>query len=101
MTPKDILTKSWQGLEILSTIATGLVILAVALGWRISKPAERFDSIERGDVAIISRVTALENDHVALNSQLHMLLRLECLGTTRHDADLAGACAGLPTKDKP
>ena len=99
MSPREIAAKAWHGLEIASTVATIGIAVLLSVGWRITKPSERFAAVESEVAREGVVITAMQQEHLAYAVIFARLERLQCLATTRHDANLAGACVNLPTKD--
>jgi len=90
----------WSGLKFVGALGMLIASVLVASGWRIQKPAEVDAQHERAIAALDKRTAVLEGNYVTLNAEMKGLTRMQCLLISRHDANLAGTCAGLPTRDE-
>lgn len=99
----------WGGLQSLAIALALLFALANLLGFRLNDavPGSRFAALERIDSVLKAADDSLRMQDRTLGmevqgvrSTLKTMERLQCVGTSRRDAQLAGACEGLPTKDE-
>jgi hypothetical protein len=91
--------RAWRLLEILGTVGAILVSLLLASGWRIQQPSEVMANTAKAIDSIATRTTALERNYDTLASGMRTVIRMQCLSLTRREANLAGTCTDLPTKD--
>lgn len=91
--------RAWRFLEVAGTIGALVISALLASGWRITKPSEVMGNVEAALDSLARRTATLEANYSALNAGQQTIMRLQCLATTRRDANLAGACRELPTRD--
>lgn len=91
--------RAWRFLEITGTVGALILTALLASGWRITKPSEVMGNVEAALDSLARRTRTLETNYMTLNAGQETIMRLQCLTTTRRDANLAGACRDLPTRD--
>ncbi len=91
--------RAWRLLEVAVTIGGILFSVLLASGWRVQQPSQVIGNVEATLGNQERRITALEANYDSLNAGQRTIMRLQCLATTRRDANLAGACRDLPTRD--
>lgn len=96
----QVLQRAWRVLEVVGTLAVLLLAIATAMGWRIQSPADVSKSTDDSITTLQSRTTALEVSVAAIRSDFQTVIRLQCIGMTRREAALAGACLNYPTRDE-
>ncbi len=90
----------WRFLEILGTIGALVLSLLLATGWRFQRPDEVITANENGIKDLARRAAVLETNYSTLSEQVRGVVRMQCLLISRHDANIAGTCEGLPTSDE-
>jgi len=90
----------WRVVEILGTIVAMTFSVLVASGWRIQKPGDVDIANEGAITALEKRTTVLESNYAGFRDEMKGVVRMQCLLISRHDANLAGTCTGLPTRDE-
>ena len=99
----------WNGLQNLVVALALLFALANLLGFRLDDavPSSRFARIEQSvgslklvDDTLHATDAGLASELKGLRGDFRVFVRLQCLATTRRDADIAGACDGMRIKDE-
>jgi hypothetical protein len=90
----------WRGLEVITTLGAIVISVLLASGWRVQKPSEVMVNVEASLDSLERRTATLEANYTTLNAGQLTIMRLQCLATTRRDANYAGACRDLPTRDE-
>lgn len=91
--------RAWRFLQVVGTLGALAISALLASGWRVQKPSELLGNVEIALDSLARRTATLEKNYTTLNAGQQTIMRLQCLATTRRDANLAGACDDLPTRD--
>lgn len=91
--------RAWRVLEAVAAVGALILSVLLASGWRVQQPREVLGSVESALDSLARRTATLETNHVALRAELQGIVRMQCLMISRRDANLAGTCTNLPTRD--
>lgn len=92
-------TQSIKGWHLAVTAAMLFFGTLTAFGWVFQKPSARLTIIEVEQRVQADEIVALQKNILSLQLTQEIMIRLQCLTISRRDAQIAGACHNLPTKD--